>query len=327
MKSRNFLISLASVALLLEALGGLGCRKEEPVYRYSHEEAILQYLNNSPDARQLFRTDGLFTADSFVIPLDEGAYHWIFVDSVKRRIQIFADSLSTMKEFPNLGVFSDAEVAIDDIFYLRTRRVAGTDTTEREIARGISRYAYFLKLGEDWRDYFGWKLYGCNLGFPGDTVRVLVTPEHDTTFRGDALVYDNFHYFTFDTIIDTTGGVPQEKVIRRAGESTFQYLKLANIGVISRGDSVSFDVWRVENRSYYLLYSALTDEGYRTYVMNRPDSGSYAGGLKTAAQNPAQWEVIFLQEYRRFPIPGGTPPDTMGLNWYGWGVPYRVVSP
>ena len=297
-----------------------GCEEEPELLHIYHQDEISRYLAETEEGRDLFRTDNLFAGDTFTIPLDDSAYYRILVDSVQRTMEFLITPDSVLKDFDGLSLKRDAEVIVDDIFHTRTLRITAADTSETSEALAVTRYAYFRKIGDDSRPYVGWKLYGYNPGSPKDLVRVTIKMEGGGEFPGDTVAwpYDRFSYTGHYTQSD--GSV----VIIPNQKSRYKYVKLTDIINIGDGSQLIVESKLVANRSYFQLMSAATDAGWRNSVAHRPDSGSYLDTLKTPTNNPRLWNLVFLREFWRVRIPGGTGSDSMAVYSHGWCVPYRI---
>ncbi|MBU8934873.1 MAG: hypothetical protein KOO62_12870 [candidate division Zixibacteria bacterium] len=320
-------VVLVSIGLLMVA----GCEEKEVPY-VKDTEILERYIYETEEGRDLFRTDNLFLEDEYTIPFDSAVYKTI-VDSTHRDIEleIFVDTAKydslrhfwyrTTHEYsyPVLnGTYWDAEAIIDDRFFVRTLRIFGSDTTETAEERVVTRYGFFVKIGSDNRPYLGWRLWGFNGGAPNSPGQMEVRSEDGAVFRGDNLGYDNFRYIIHWENYSTGDTTTQ------AGGSNHIYLRTDELGVIEDGSWLYLNSSYVRNQSYYQTVSAATDGGFRLQMMNRSDSSHYVDTVKTPDNNPRIWNLLFFQEWQRYNIPGNPPPDTIGTNWYGWCVPYRV---
>ncbi len=328
-KIRPHLISMLGV-LLIAVLTLAGCEERETTVLFDRD-VLVQYIYDSEEGRELFRTDNLFLEDPFQIPFDDAAYR-VLVDSMQRSIEVtvFVDSVrfDSVNRYSyilqhdydgSLGILWDAEAIVDDRFFVSIHRMTATDTTVRSEVRLITRYGYFLKLGTDSQPFLGWKLWGYNGGRPEPPIQMIVKPgAGGTSFRGDTQGYEKFRYKVYFENI-TTG-----ETDTTVGFSRFNYRRVDQLGVIDENDDLYLTASGVPDRSYYQIVSALTEEGFRQEVMTRSDSATYVDTIDTPVDNLDNWNLLFMQEIRRFYIPGGTPPDTIGTNWFGWCVPYRV---
>ena len=196
------IVVLVSFGLL--ALAGCEEREVPPI---EDQLSLESYIYGSEDCRELLRTDDLFLEDEYTIPFDSAVYKMI-VDSMHTRLELDIhmdtpkyDSLrrfwyrtSHEYDYPSLkGTYWDAEAIIDDRFFVRTLRIIDNDTTEKATERVITRYAYFIKIGDDSRPYLGWKLWGYNGGAPYSSA-MEVRSEDGAVFRGDNLGYSQFEY-------------------------------------------------------------------------------------------------------------------------------------
>ncbi len=318
-------ILLVSVIALLVT----GCEERETPIIYD-SEIIKQYIYESEEGQGLFRTDSLFLETTFSIPFDTAVYQ-VIVDSVLRNIEVevFVDSIRyddvnrityrLRHDYGSpFGELWDAEAVVDDRFFVTVLRIAGSDTTREEEQRLVTRYGYFLKLGDDTQPYFGWKLWGYNGGAPYRPMQMEVRSDDGTiSFRGDNNGYDKIRYtVVYENITaDTSYTLP--------GASRYLYLRVDQLGKINNGEVLIAQATDVPNESWYQSLSGLTDSGYVMHLMHRPDSSQYLDTIHTASNHRLLWNLLFVQEIRRFFIPNQVV-DTMGTNWYGWCVPYWV---
>ncbi|MFH1372696.1 MAG: hypothetical protein ABII79_02730 [bacterium] len=314
--------------LLLVVLGLVCvCGKEQEIPILIDEDELMRYLAETEEGRDLFRTSDLFTSNSFSIPLDDICYYRIVIDSIIRSMELTMDHHSIFKDFGDVGLKRDAEVVIDDIFYTRTIRTCPTDTSETKEACLVTRYAYFRKIGDDTQPYAGWKLYGYNPGSPKNTMRVTVTAEGGLSFPGDTVgfPYETFRYIihyndTFKTYNQDSTNYRIDSIVpaKIPGETNYRYVKLSDIANIGDGDRLVIKTRDVANRSYYQLMSAATDAGWGNSVAHRwSDSSHYLDTLKTPTNNPRLWNLVFLREFWRVRIPGGTGSDSMAVYSHG----------
>ncbi|RKX29572.1 MAG: hypothetical protein DRP47_01440 [Candidatus Zixiibacteriota bacterium] len=320
------------VALFLVCfLTFIGCEEKEVSY-VRDSDIIERYIYETEEGRDLFRTDNLFLEDEYTIPFDSAVYKMV-VDSIQRSIELelFVDTAKydsigrfwyrATHEYstPTLnGLYWDAEAIVDDRFFIRTLRVTDLDTAETAYERLVTRYGYFVKVGDDSKPYLGWKLWGYNGGAPASPAMMEVRSEDGVVFRGDNVGYEQFRYMIHWESI-TTGETRDYP-----GYSYYTYMRPDQLGVIEDGFRLYLNSYGVLNVSYYETVSAETNEGFQLQMMHRSDSSHYVDTVKTPNNNSRIWNLLFLQETERFFIPGGMPPDTMGTNWHGWCVPFRV---
>ncbi len=325
MTSRLF-ISVSALLLIGLSLT-LGCSEKEVPYVIDDEE-ILRYLNESGDARELFRTDNLFGVEEYAVAGDTAIYK-IIVDSMKRRIDLDTH-VDTVRKFevggaveyyrlrhvyPVLGeIPGDCEATIDDIYYVRNLRIAGTDTTVTRAARAVNRYGFLLKLGNDFQAYRGWKLWAFS---GGEASGSMVITAADEEFRGDNA---DLELVTFTEIREslTNGGTSEY-----ASGTRHRYRRLDRLASLPAGSILYLNCYDTEPVSYARLVTADVESGPRLRSMAPTGTHRYVDTLQTPSPNPRLWNLLFMQDYQRIPIPGSIPQEYT-YDWVGWCVPYRT---
>ena len=327
--SKNTLVLFIAALISIVGLFSTGCEERNtPVIHDS--EVITQYIYEAEEAQGLFRTDSLFLEEPFTIPFDSATYQ-VIVDSVQRSIEVevFVDSI----RYDNVnkityrirhdygspfGELWDAEAVVDDRFFVTILRIVGSDTTSKEEQRLVTRYGYFLKLGDDTQPYLGWKLWGYNGGAPYRPMQMEVhSSDGSISFRGDNVGYDRIKYTVIYENLTT------DTTYTLQGASRYLYMRTDQLGKINDGEILIVQATDVPNESWYQSLSGLTDNGYVKHLMYRPDSSQYIDTIQTASNHRLLWNLLFVQETRRFFIPNQVV-DTMGTNWYGWCIPYWV---
>ncbi|MEA2030251.1 MAG: hypothetical protein U9N55_01475 [candidate division Zixibacteria bacterium] len=329
-RNRYFIVVVILTSICLLTFSG--CEEKEVPY-VQDSEVLERYIYETEEGRDLFRTDNLFLEDEYSIPFDSAVYKTI-VDSTHRIISldVFVDTAKynnighfwyrTTHEYnyyaPLKGNLWDAEMVVDDYFFIRTLRTVGDSTTETSHKYLVTRYAYFVKIGSDSREYLGWKLFGYDGGKSESSAMMEVRSENGTVFRGDNVGYEQFRYTVHWENLSTGYATVD------AGYSEHSYMRPDQLGVIEDGSRLYLNSYNVSNESYYQIVSAETDSGFGLQMMHRSDSSHYVDTVKTPDNNSRIWNLLFLSEIERFYIEGSQPPDTMGTNWYFWCVPYRV---
>ncbi len=305
--------------------------EEYDVPYVSDEEVITRIIYETEEGQELFRTDNIFLDETYTIPFDNSIYK-MTVDSATRDINYSINmcawdsfNVKICHEFDNpIGLRRDAEVIIDDFFYVTYLKINGTDTVSFNRIRLLTRYGFFLKLGNDGDSYLGWLLWGYNGGILANGL-FNVHAENGQLFHSDYRDLDNFRFIQYQSSIryDNNGAsfIVEDTTPR---ETEFRYQRLDAIGVPDVGDRLILTNNNVENSSYYQIITASTNNGYEMSLSTRSDSSTYIDTVQIPTNNPRIWNVLFIQDIDRFEIPGGQPPDTMGTNWFGWCVPYRI---
>ena len=309
----------AAVACLFAACG------EEDVPFVVDEDEIRRYLSETEGGRDLYRRAGLIPEELYSIPYDDEATYHDLVDSVRRLTYFDISGTRKLKDFGPY-VTRDAEVEIEDNFYIRTVRTTADSTSEESRTVKVIRYAYFLKLGSDAQAYSGWVLSGYNGGTPEYPANLTVFREDGAaSFPGDGTDYDVFRYVTYDTTyVSNPQGGTDRIITPVAGFSSHKYVKLSDIENITGDSILVFRGTDVPNRSFYQLLSGESNAGFALQRMARPDSATYLDTLRPPDPNARLWNIVMLREFRRIFIPDGIPPDTMVVQESNWCVPYRV---
>ncbi|HWR82788.1 MAG TPA: hypothetical protein VN285_05770 [Candidatus Deferrimicrobium sp.] len=276
------------------AVGLSGC-KENIVYPLPDEDVIAQYLAVTEEGRELFRTENLIPDDTYTLPYDDTVYRDV-VDSVWRTISVEIDSLGPY-DFGHLGQRHVATAEVNDLFFVTVIKVLG-DVTDTILAeRRLIRYGFFVKLGDDSKAYFGWKLWGySSLGGTEAPVNLSVrTPDRTVSLAS------TMSYYTY----------------RSPGKINLQYIKLDDIDTLESGAGLICSVasWGSSTIKYYHTISFESATGFASDGMRRLDDHHWLDTLVTPSPNHRLWNVIFVQSF--------VPPP--GYNFVrGWCVPYRV---
>lgn len=281
-----FCLPLAALALVVLS----GCEEEE-VYRVHDVDEIKRYLQETEEGLELFRVDGLIADTPYRLPFDDAEYR-DFVDSTTRTVSVDVEGPF---DFGYLGYTQEALATVTDRFYVRTQRVLGSDTTELLSERDVTRYGYFLQLGNENDAFIGWKLWGFNsLG------------EFDPPVRLSVKTLDGKH-----SLAATLGAYTEQP---RAFHD-YPYIKLYEIDTLKNNDTLVLSVSPRNDIGYYHLVSAADDSGFFTKAMNRIDSLHWVDTIKTPANNPRIWNIIFVQSFLN-------PPSRQYIR--GWCIPYYV---
>jgi len=284
-------IGLFLVALAL-GFSSSGCDEGE-VFRILDIDEIKRYIEEAPDEPDLFRVDGLIANTPYYLPFDSTEYR-DFVDSVTRT---FVVNVAGPFDFGYLGYIQEALATVTDCFYVRTQKVLGLDTTELFSERDVTRYGYFLQLGNENNRFIGWKLWGFNsLGESNTPAPVRLSVK---TLDGK------------NSLAANLGDYPHQPL----GFKDFPYIKLYEIDTLKDDDTLILNVSPRNPLGYYHLVSVVGDSGFLTEAMTRIDSVHWVDTIKTPANNPRLWNIVFIQSFRN-------PPS--GQYVRGWCIPYYV---
>ena len=330
MKNSHLKVLMVSFVFLIIILLCASC-EEHDVPFVSDEEEIGRIINETEEGQELFRTHDIFLEEPYTIPFDNSIYKMI-VDSMTRDIDYTINMCSwdsfnvkICHEFPSpIGLRRSAEVIVDDFFYLTYLKINGADTVSFNRVRLLTRIGFFLKLGSDREAYLGWRLWGFNGGVP-TSGQFNILAENGAFFHSDYRDLDNFRFIEYRSSIryDNNGAsyIAEDTTNR---ETKYRYQRLDAMGIPDTGDKLFLTTNNVDYSSYYQIITAQSNNGYEMSLPTRSDSSTYVDTIQIPTSNPRIWNVIFIQDIDRFYIQGGQPPDTIGTNWFGWCVPYRI---
>lgn len=288
---RCLLVGVIALGLILP-----GCEEEEVFLIYDQDE-IKRYINEAADEPDLFRIEGLIADTPYRLPSDTAIYCDL-VDSVVRTIDV---EIAGPFDFDFFGNTYEALATVVDRFYVRTQRTLGTDTIYLSNERVLTRYGYFLLVGDENDPFIGWKLWGYNsLGKFNAPVDLSVTTLDGKNSLPSNLVAYTHQPVAFDTI---------------------PYIRLIEIDTLQDNDTLVFVVSpRGDNPlGYYHLVSAEGDAGFFTQAMTRIDSLNWVDTIKTPANNLRLWNIILVQTFSN-PKQG----EYIGEYIKGWCIPYYV---
>lgn len=294
-EKRHLFFSSLLLTMVVLAVFLSGCEEEE-VFRVHDMDEIKRYIEEAPDEPDLFRVKGLIVDTPYGLPFDSAEYR-DFVDSVTRTIDV---RIAGPFDFGHLGFIQEALATVRDRFYIRTERVLRSMKTVILSERDVTRYGYFLLLGDERNPFIGWKLWGFNsLGEFNTPAPVRLSVK---TLDGKHSLAANLDAYTEQPI----------------AFSSFPYIKLSEIDTLKNNDLLVLNVspWNPQDpRRYYHLVSAAGDSGFFTKAMSRIDSLNWTDTIKTPANNPRLWNIIFVQSFQK-------PPSYHYSR--GWCIPYRI---
>lgn len=309
----RLLLLFAVLAMLIGLYSS--CRELDVPY-FSDEDNIMAYIEQAEDGREFFRTKGLYSDSPYTIYGDTAIYRLI-VDSVHRSPELSIVQRGGQLKDYRIGTdpLRDAEVVIDDIFYGRLFRMAGTETTHVDRTWGFTRRGLFLKLGADDHDFLGWKLWAYNGGLDiiGTPVNLLFTRSNGTYFSylppggekqkwyiprpSDGSLYDTSTHFTHEN-----------------------YTRLDQFPVIGKGEVLSLQ-GRVPDRTTQLLLNGMLQSGYDVQQIRQPTADYFIDSVRTAAVNLRNWNMFTMTQKKTF-----VQNNVTIVSYIYWCVPYRVAQ-
>jgi len=270
----------------------IGCsEKDIPVI--VDEDEILRYMDNKVIALELFRINGLHRPVTYTVPFDDATYH----DSVighgrSREISLLplkvknynGDSVLNEAAFADYGIYGsrvrEAVVWIHDDFDIEVTRTYPDRTLIDTVREGLTRGAFFLKLGDDSREYVGWLLWGF-AGFRTESgLGVTLETSSGNDFRGDLAYFPD---------------APKTSV------SSIRYVRLTNMDTVHPGDTLLVETYKTTNETQLPTTQLITDYGadgifsavaYRHEEVEFGDSVSY----ETPNPNPRLYNLLHIQK-------------------------------
>ncbi len=282
---------LLAMPLAIFLLGG-SCGDVD-VAVVSDVDEIKRYLTDNADGKDFFSKTGIIHNTEFSVVFDTAIYKEI-VDSSFRTTSVAISDQAF--DFGNLGILKEALAIVTDNYYVTTFRIAGVDTTFAVNVRKLTRYGYFLKLGDDGKPFLGWKLYGFNsLGTVNPPANVeLSSLDGQNKFFGDQRAYTE-------------------------ATKTFviKYQKLTDIKSFQKGESIIARMIHSPSARYYHLISAENSNGGYTEPMYRTTNELYTDTVITRSVNSKFWNLILFQSFKE---------DTTAADLLQfWAVPYKAL--
>lgn len=304
--------------LLIGMLAVFSCNKlDVPVIVDSEE--IIRYISESDDAIALFRTTDIIPEDQYSFADEPGVVYFDVVDSVKREIsvdiiteQMSQDGASYVQDFgPPISVSRDAEATVVDNFYVKTHRVDATSMSETSRVYKLTRYGYFIKIGDDSKAFVGWKLMGFGGGGPTYPTRVRAEREDATTFWADSVLQKRNDYLLIDV-----SRVPWDTLGLDTLPTTYYtdhvYLDITGdngIAVIPDGEALEFSISTPLVPPHYTV-AGETDNGFHKYAFTPGDDSVLRATINTVDNNPSTLNILIFQHHN--------------VTNKMWCIPYRV---
>lgn len=311
MKIFTFFVSLI---LILGVFSG--CEEKDVPYVIDEDE-IARYVIEDVNARELFRTDNLITTDVYTMPFDDSATYRDSVIGVERlQFEVVfpgsngdgkdADGEYILADYGSLGMLREAYLVAQDKFTVQTLRFYNGDTIQEIISdRRLTRYGFYLKLGDDSQAYLGWLLWGFN-GVLGNNVPVGVNlvDSHANSYSVGSSFYS-------DRSVGSLGG------------SFFYYKRLSEIIPITEGSNIILTTRTSGTTPVRRVDFVSAAENINNGFMTRPMTyiGTNADGqylevdtIKTPAVNSRTWNLVYMQSFKS--------DEFFFLG--NWVVPYKV---
>jgi len=274
---------------------------EEDVPFIVDEDELVRYLREVPEARELFRTSNLVRTDPYTVPFDNGTYRDSLLGRTRNYdVSLIKDNSSRYyyADYGSLGELREAVVIVTDSLHVQIAREYVDTTITDTTYRVLSRYAFFLKLGDDAKDYVGWVLWGYN-GLGDALLPVAVEAErYDlSTFPGDLGRYLEMPKSP-GTLIPS---VP--------------FMRLSNIDTVVLGSRLRLTTEKLSNKpATYVLLTDYADDGpfmSRLVQSTGPDFDTLS--YKTESNTTRYYRMAFMQAFK----------EADGEFVAAWCVPYR----
>jgi len=297
--SRTILIVVLATGFSVVAL--LGCGGEEDVPFVVDEDELIRYVQEVAEARELFRTSNLIRTDPYTVPFDNGTWS----DSLISRNRDYFVSLVTDKNsanyyanYGNLGMLREALIKVTDSLLIQTTREYVDTTVVDTSYRDLTRYAFFLKLGDDAKDYVGWSLWGYNgLGDAILPVSVRAQRYDLSTFPGDLALY-------LEMPKSQGSAIPRVPFVR-----------LSNIDTVVLGSRLRVTTEKLSSQpATYQLFSDYANNG--AFMARLVQAGGVdidTLSYKTESSTTRYYRMAFMQAFT----------EDQGDFVAAWCVPYR----
>jgi hypothetical protein len=299
MISRSIFIVFLTAGLSISTLWGCGPKKEVPFV--IDEEELVRYLIEVPEAKELFRKTGLIQTDPYSVPFDNGTYS----DSLIKVTRWYAAYLNSDKtgenyyaDYGNLGLVREAYVTVMDSLHVQTTRAYADTTIVDTSYRILTRDAFFLKLGDDSKDYVGWSLWGFNgIGEALLPVSVRAQRFDLSTFPGDLALY-----LEMPKTVDIDG-------LRRP------FVRLSDIEPVVPASRLRVTTEKLSSRpaTYQLLSDYSADGAFTTRLSQAGSADVDTLSYKTESSSSRYYRVAFMQAFT----------EDQGDFVDVWCVPYR----
>jgi len=298
---------LLTIVLASAIAGVVGCGEKEVPYIIDSDE-IRRYINEASEAQELFTTGGLINPDSYTLPFDSA----VFRDSLITRTRQVEVNLVPLKVLnvngdsvandPDriyadyggyIGRVRESLVRIEDRFTIQISRTYSDTTRYDTTVLTLRRYAFFLKMGRDTRDYVGWILWGYNgIGMVAPPLGVTLKKSTGGEFRGDLGLYTD-----------------QPKTVTDDGVFV-SYRRLAELDTVTLGTRLLITAsrsWSV--RPTFQLVSGADADGLFTRAMHRYDEVYYIDSLsyQTPVTDSRRYRLTLIQTLSdsTYPARGG----------------------
>jgi len=284
-----------------------GCEKRKDIFLNDVDE-ISRYIVETEQGIDLFRATELIPTITYSVPFDSDPYR-DSVTSQTRKITVLVDTVAV--EYAGLGQVLEAWATVEDRISVTTiiERADFADTLRG--VRVLTRYGFFLKLGNDSHDYLGWLLWGYNpIGEFPTPVNVRVSyldGEDSVTFFGDLSAYSTRH----NGASDGKPGVTDNISVR--------FQQVLELKTIPNGGKLVLQTNTANGSSpvrYYQHISSFTGSGVEHSLMSRVNRDISRDTLKTPDDNPRLWNILFIQSFE----------DERAQFSKCWCIPYRSAQ-
>jgi hypothetical protein len=312
---RSVLLSLIAGLILVGSFmfSTVGCsEKDVPVI--VDEDEIIRYMTQVEQATDLFRTTGLINPGTYSVPFDSAEFSDRLLSKTRgyevhlvplKILNASGDSVANdparvYADHGILGEVRESVVRVEDRFTIEITRTYPDTILLDTTVLILNRYAFFLKLGSDNRDYVGWVLWGFNgIGSTAPNLGVTLEASNGAEFRGDLGLYHE---------------VPRS---RSSAIPNVPYIRLSYIDTVSAGSRLSITThWAsalgsptTQLVSDYGADGPFTRDMYRYDAVEFYDSLSY----EIPSPNPRLYDILLIQ----------TLFDEIYPSREGFVVPYR----
>ncbi|MEW5795372.1 MAG: hypothetical protein AB1772_03330 [Candidatus Zixiibacteriota bacterium] len=299
------MLIIAGAVILAAVTTQLGCSEKEVPFIIDEDE-IARYLSEVSIARELFRTTGLINSTPYTLPFDSA----VITDVVLSRKRSLDISLVPLKiaqpggdSVPNypdtiyvdhgyLGRLRESLVEVNDRFTIEVTKAYSTDTVVDTVQLDLTRYAFFLKLGDDTRPYVGWILWGFSgIGSTPTPLSVVVKGSDGADFRGDLGLYA-------DEPLSSIRYIPK-----------VPYIRLTAMDTVDQGSRLLITTTKTSTGlPTNPVISDYEEGGTFARAMVRYDPANYVDSLsyQTPTNNPRLYNQFMIQMFTEAAFPHRT---------------------
>ncbi len=302
----------------LIAILAAGCSEKDVPFVIDADE-ITAYITNSHEAIELFSVAGFYPEQPYEVAHLDATFQdrllehkrTMYVETIPLKTLDYGSTDSSKTpdsilyaDYGSLGKLREAWVVINDEFTIETIRSYAADTLVDTTDRTLQRYAFFIKLGNDSKDYVGWLLWGYRGMYNGNPpLRSVMFARVDgevTEIEGDVLMYNDLP-------------LSNPNWFSRIG-----FIKLSDIPKIDNGEPIALEThWigstNITKRDYPLI-TFDGQAGFTTIAARQDSREEYRGVADLRDGSTRRYNSLLLQAFH----------DDEFFHIVSWTVPYQL---